>query len=395
MAGEREYIEGRRLDTTYVSEEFRSADARPMRYIYRVLPDGQRDGLVQIDNEVVLRTTTSGRQQIKVLVYADRGEMVTLTLQRLTAETGRPHTGVNFSLRGAEIDRLLEMAALARGSTFVGTERVRIDESTIEQYILTDSAIRGLLKRNLKLVAEIAKSSITDHDVIAIEYRRTALERFRRLLEDAEYFESVKARLQVTTERLWQRFFEDNTWIFGYGLFYVFTSGFDNLNLEQVVAGATVATRGKRADALLRTRGRISSLCFVELKTHVTDLLESAEYRADVWPPSHELAGAVAQVQRTVQSAEEHLRQRFQPLSKDGDPVGQPAYFYRPRAVVVAGNLAQFERDGRVNERRFSSFELFRRQLQSPEVITYDELYERARFITEAAEGRPEPSASL
>jgi hypothetical protein len=59
----------------------------------------------------------------------------------------------------------------------------------------------------------------------------------------------------------------------------------------------------------------------------------------------------------------------------------------RPRSVVVAGSLSQFQTGHGVNEPRFTSFELFRRQLIAPEIVTFDELYERARFIVEQAAG--------
>ena len=72
-------------------------------------------------------------------------------------------------------------------------------------------------------------------------------------------------------EALWQKFFEKNSWIFGYGLSYIYLSGLDDKRLEQVVSGHMVFKRGKRADALLRTRGVISSLCFVEIKTAQID----------------------------------------------------------------------------------------------------------------------------
>ena len=34
-----------------------------------------------------------------------------------------------------------------------------------------------------------------------------------------------------------------------------------------------------------------------------------------------------------------------------------------------------------MNEDKFSSFELFRQNQTNPEIITFDELYERAKFI--------------
>jgi hypothetical protein len=40
-----------------------------------------------------------------------------------------------------------------------------------------------------------------------------------------------------------------------------------------------------------------------------------------------------------------------------------------------------------------NTFELFRRNITSPEILTFDELYERAKFIVEqeSERGRPNP----
>ncbi len=51
--------------------------------------------------------------------------------------------------------------------------------------------------------------------------------------------------------------------------------------------------------------------------------------------------------------------------------------------MVVAGQLGEFEVESGINETKYASFELFRRQLQSPEIITFDELLARANFIVE------------
>ena len=39
-----------------------------------------------------------------------------------------------------------------------------------------------------------------------------------------------------------------------------------------------------------------------------------------------------------------------------------------------------------VNDDKFSSFELFRDSIRFPEIITFDELYERAKHIVKFAE---------
>lgn len=39
-----------------------------------------------------------------------------------------------------------------------------------------------------------------------------------------------------------------------------------------------------------------------------------------------------------------------------------------------------------MNEAQFRSFELYRRHLFSPDVVTFDELYERAKLIVESTD---------
>ena len=59
---------------------------------------------------------------------------------------------------------------------------------------------------------------MTEQDIQMLLDRRGTVERFDRLLNDPEFFELEKNRLNATEEKVWQLFFEENTWIFGYGL---------------------------------------------------------------------------------------------------------------------------------------------------------------------------------
>jgi antiviral defense system Shedu protein SduA len=176
----------------------------------------------------------------------------------------------------------------------------------------------------------------------------------------------MNAKSLIRDEQLWQMFFERNPWIFGYGLFYVFTSNLEDRKLEQMVAGSSIGGAGKRVDALLKTRGRISALCFAEIKTHKTDLLEQSQRRPDVWTASRDLMLAIAQVQKTVDRAEHTLGSRLDSTDRDGNPSGESAFLVRPRSIVVVGNLAEFKAEHGINESKYGSFELFRRQLVAP-----------------------------
>ncbi|WP_336246128.1 Shedu anti-phage system protein SduA domain-containing protein [Rhizobium laguerreae] len=99
------------------------------------------------------------------------------------------------------------------------------------------------------------------------------------------------------------------------------------------------------------------------------------------WTPSKELSGAVAQVQGTVAAALTQWGSSVQIAVRDGDPTGETIYTTEPRSFVICGRLNEFEADHGINDRKFGCFEQFRRNLLRPEVITFDELYERAGLI--------------
>ena len=147
------------------------------------------------------------------------------------------------------------------------------------------------------------------------------------------------------------------------------------------MAGYNVAAAGKRTDALLQTRGLVNSLCFVEIKTHEAPLLDTKQVRPGSWAVSTDIVEAVAQSHATTQAAERQLGFRVAGVDADGNPNGQSAFLLRPRSVLVVGSLRQFMTENGVNESKFTSFELFRRQLAAPEIVTFDELLERAEFI--------------
>jgi hypothetical protein len=81
----------------------------------------------------------------------------------------------------------------------------------------------------------------------------------------------------------------------------------------------------------------------------------------------------------------ESLGTRVQLLDEGGWEVGQ-YYNYSPRSIVVCGTHAEFTQDDQENEGMFSSFELYRRNLVVPEILTFDELLERASSIVRGSE---------
>lgn len=170
-------------------------------------------------------------------------------------------------------------------------------------------------------------------------------------------------------EDAWQSFFESNTWIFGYGLRYQILRV---IQTQPNFGGAAVnRLGGQRGDFLTATEAETRYTCLVEIKKPDTQLLQREEYRNGAWGISADLSGAISQIQvncaqwEITDARNDHNRELLANI-----------YTIHPRGIVIIGNTNQLE-----NWDKRNSFERFRRELSNPEIITYDELYERAKFI--------------
>ena len=255
--------------------------------------------------------------------------------------------------------------------------------------LLSPDRLADLIRDNQERILAWARSEVTTSDIVALGYRRTQLERFERLLADSAFFHSEREAEHTSAEGLWQKFFEKNKWIFGYWNLRApsFLSNLEGKSLEQIVTGADAWAEGKRADGVLKTRGAVEALCLVEVKRHDTSLLKGgARYRSGCWSPSDDLVGGVVQSQGTVEKLLRQVSERYEPRSPSGDPTGEELFAYQPRSYLVIGRLDEFHTSKGLNMEKYRSFELFRRNTTRPEILTFDELYERARFIVEHCE---------
>ncbi|MEK7755655.1 MAG: Shedu immune nuclease family protein [Planctomycetota bacterium] len=367
---------------TYISPKLDSfgEPRRKVRIATKLIEQPETYAFAQVKDEVVLRHKEDAKTCITAKFFEDDRGIFVLSIQGYTVATGKPHNA-SFAFIGDEIGKLIEFLNHIQTVPLKSSGSMKITDEDLRRVVLSNVQAQALFQDNQELFAEVIRSAVTKEDVVAVGYRKRQLQDFQQLLENDEYFNTVKAQKQCSNEAVWQKFFEKNPWIFGYGLSYIHLSTLDEKKLEQVVHGHTVSEHGKRVDALLKTRGVISSLCFVEIKTHKTALLNSQPYRAGCWSPSAELSGAVSQVQGTVALATESIKSKLSLTDDDGNPTGEEVFNYMPKSFLVVGSLHEFVGDHGVNQERYRSFELYRRNNISPEIVTFDELYERARFI--------------
>lgn len=250
-----------------------------------------------------------------------------------------------------------------------GTHHYRVADRN--DIIITDRNKAQIIRRMLEanLGEEVWEQLVRSDPDIATrlanskihEDRQEALSQFNTMLSNNNLLESD-----------WQEFFEHNTWIFGYGLRYQILRV---IQAQPNYGGAALdGVGGQRGDFLTATEAETKFTCLVEIKKPNISLLQREQYRNGAYGISRDLAGAISQVQ--VNCAQWEISDARTDQNRD---VLTDIHTVSPKGIVVVGHTRELD----TREKR-NSFERFRRELRSPEIVTFDELFERARFITES-----------
>lgn len=239
-----------------------------------------------------------------------------------------------------------------------------------ENPIVTGTAeqiLRSLLQKYGDKVLEVIDSLEPDLLIAAAvakrhAERRTAYEEFADHVQRGDWNETA-----------WQRFFDTHAWIFGHGLDYRFmVTG----QAQADYGGADVTGRGgQMGDFLLNTEADTRFSVLVEIKKPTSPLLANRAYRNGAWLVSSDLAGGLAQIQANCdQWAREGSATRANRrwLEERGISVVQP------KGILLIGRTSDLDSDEKIE-----TFERYRRNLWNPEVLTYDELLARARYLVD------------
>lgn len=400
-ADETTYAQGRQPDRTYASRSFplhrtnSPDDGAPARFVYKVYdPETETETTQGVEGaEWFVASTPQGRYQTKLLVAGEPGNVKELWIQRVPGSGAAGQVKVLLNLVQPELGKLIDLIKSLDSIPVEGAQSVRIDDDLLREILSDPAALRAMYRSEEDRIRRLIEEDDKAEDVVALAARRARVAEFRRLLTDDAYFDDCARG--PGPERVWQDFFEQNPWIFGLNLGAMFLTRLDRSKLEQVVVGASIAGPGKRSDAVMRTAGRIRSMVLAEIKTHRTPLLATSEYRSGCWAASADLAGAVAQAHGTVHRAVTQIGERLAATADDGSEIpGDFTYLVRPRSFLVIGDLAQLSgQGGGDHPDKVRSFELYRRQLMEPEIITFDELLARAEWSVSLAAGQEHATA--
>ena len=96
----------------------------------------------------------------------------------------------------------------------------------------------------------------------------------------------------------------------------------------------------------------------------------------------------MVQIQQTVHLATREI-QGLADKDDQGVETGEHTYVVRPRSFLISGSLDQPRRPSGVHRQKYESFELCRRNLYEPEIVTFDEPLARVEWQCTLLEDSP------
>lgn len=227
---------------------------------------------------------------------------------------------------------------------------------------------------------------VTSFDVVNTGYRKRQLDIFETLLSQPGHWKTYAAAEGISTyseEKVWQHFFCNNDWIFGYGLDYRFQGILQKeFHASQVQADGS---EGVITDFLL---GDSKFTTFVEIKKPSTEIFGKEKNRSNSWRLSNDLVDGVSQILEHKASGE-HRFEAGNLFDSKGNKIEQKAY--DAKVILVIGSWDQMIYKNPLERQiKEKTFELYRRDSRNIKMLTYDELLERARFIVQHKSNSPE-----
>lgn len=238
----------------------------------------------------------------------------------------------------------------------VSVLRTRLDDA------LNKPGARQSRTANAEAAVRTVLRSVKDL-VVETSSELYALNREIELVSLEELVKNFSGRIDKDlAESRWQKFLADNPFILRLAFGFPLTIFGQQVS---VGGGKFDSSGGKLADYVVKT-GLLGNLAIIEIKKPGANLLEAQPYRGDVFQPSKDLTGSVAQV----------LDQRFrlqQEINQKKINEGVYDIFaYSVQCVVIAGRVP-------TDEQKRKSFELYRSNLRDVIIITFDELLEKLK----------------
>lgn len=169
-----------------------------------------------------------------------------------------------------------------------------------------------------------------------------------------------------SSEEFWQALFEKCPAV----LSQLFPQSMFQFGSKCYVGGKSVNNSGGNLVDFIYTSKLTQNIALIEIKTPKTKLL-GKKYRSNAYSISEDLSGSIIQ----VLNYKDQLMKEYYKLSEgDGESLFSA---FNPKCLVVIGTIESELRD----KNQYKSFELFRNNISNIDIITYDELFQKAQDI--------------
>src|SRR5690606_37424924 len=112
----------------------------------------------------------------------------------------------------------------------------RVAPSVVREILADPDNRRCIYETNREEIYRLIENDETAKDVRAVARRRKQLEVFQQMLNDPSLVRSKAEEMGVNgTEAVWQKYFEENRWIFGLGLAEQVLFFWDRRKMEALV----------------------------------------------------------------------------------------------------------------------------------------------------------------
>lgn len=164
-------------------------------------------------------------------------------------------------------------------------------------------------------------------------------------------------------ESQWHEFFVKNSWI----LSQCFATPFLLFKDKAYAGGKDISNNNGSVLDFIFKNNLMDTVAILEIKTPSTSLI-GKKYRNDIYSTSSELSGSINQ----VLNYKDRLQKEYF-VNKYNSATNFTVL--NPKCILIIGKI-----EG-LSEAERKSFELFRSELKSIEIITYDELFEKIMIL--------------
>ena len=282
---------------------------------------------------------------------------------------------------------------------FLGSFKDLVDTGTFNRKYKVVTADYAQFLRTLdtsekiKAVTELIRSgnfSLDEIKSLIYESRKRVLKRFLWLLRNKTIKDDLTSRdfyrikFKLTGEEaIWHHFLKENDWILGLNADLRFTSEY--IDEAKVGIEQTDGKGSPKVDFL----GVTNYTTLVELKTPDTPIFKvqrGCHSRSNTWEFSTEFISGISQCLGQKLAMDENYTAKTI-VDEDGKMISKEVVYNADIKVIfiIGCRYSQFPHNGIVdNKTKSKTFEMFRRNNRNVEIITYDELFERAYHIVMA-----------